>query len=101
PAAFGALVTALQRWGKLPLKDVIAPALELAKNGFPVSEGLRNQHKYGIAPMEERFRREWPGSAALYLPLPQVGQIIKNQALAKVFDLVASSKDPIKTFYQG
>ena len=43
--------------------DVIAPALELAKNGFPVSEGLRNQHKYGIAPMRERFLREWPGSA--------------------------------------
>jgi gamma-glutamyltranspeptidase/glutathione hydrolase len=101
PAAFGALVTALQRWGKLPLRDVIAPALQLAKNGFPVSEGLRNQHKYGIGPMQERFAREWPGSAALYLPLPEVGQILRNEALANVFDLVSRSANPIKAFYEG
>ena len=68
PAAFGALLTVLERWGTMSLREVIAPAIELAKNGFPVSEGLRNQHKYGIAPMQERFRKEWPGSAKLYLP---------------------------------
>ncbi|MBM3384542.1 MAG: hypothetical protein FJY40_05340, partial [Betaproteobacteria bacterium] len=45
PAAFGALLTALTRWGTMSLRDLVAPALELAKHGFPVSEGLRNQHK--------------------------------------------------------
>jgi len=68
PAAFGALLTALTRWGTMPLREVIAPAIELAREGFPVSEGLRKQHKYGIEAMQERFRRDWPGSAALYLP---------------------------------
>jgi gamma-glutamyltranspeptidase/glutathione hydrolase len=101
PAAFGALVTALQKWGTMPLRDVIAPALELAKNGFPVSEGLRNQHKFGIVPMRERFAAEWPGSAKLYLPAPEVGALLRNPALARTFDYLAVAKDPLAAFYQG
>ena len=37
PAGIEALV---HRFGKLPLRDVIAPALRLAERGFPVSEAL-------------------------------------------------------------
>lgn len=104
PAAFGALVTSLQRWGSMPLKDVIAPALGLAKNGFPVSEGLRNQHKYGIAPMQARFEAEWPASAKLYLPggrVPEVGALMRNDALARTFGFLANAKDPLAAFYEG
>jgi gamma-glutamyltranspeptidase/glutathione hydrolase len=88
----------------MPFREVVAPALELAKNGFPVSEGLRNQHKYGIAPMEQRFCSEWPGSAALYLPggkVPEVGQVLRNPALAQAFDYLANATDPMEAFYKG
>ena len=101
PAAFGALVTALQKWGTLPFAEVIAPAIDLARNGFPVSEGLRNQHKYGIAPMRERFAAEWPGSAQLYLPVPEVGALLRNPALARSFEYLARAKDPLAAFYRG
>ncbi len=104
PAAFGALVTALQRWGRMPLSAVIAPAIKLAQDGFPVSEGLRNQHKYGIAPMQERLKSEWPGSAQLYLPggrAPEVGVLLRNPALARTFEYLAAAKDPLEAFYQG
>ncbi|TAK43547.1 MAG: gamma-glutamyltransferase family protein [Betaproteobacteria bacterium] len=104
PATFGALVTALQRWGTLPFAAVVAPALELAKNGFPVSEGLRNQHRFGIAAMRPRFEAEWPGSAQLYLPggrVPEVGERFRNEALARTFDYLARAKDPLEAFYQG
>lgn len=104
PAAFGALVTALRRWGTMPLSEAIAPALDLAKNGFPVSEGLRNQHKYGIAAMQPRFEAEWPGSAKLYLPggrVPEVGEQFRNEALARTFDCLARAKDPLEAFYRG
>jgi gamma-glutamyltranspeptidase/glutathione hydrolase len=104
PAAFGALVTALERWGTMPLRDVIAPAIHLAKNGFPVSEGLRNQHKYGIAPMQARFEAEWPGSAKLYLPggrVPGVGDLLKNDSLARTFEFLAGAKNPLQAFYEG
>jgi len=101
PAAFGALVTALQRWGTMPLGEVIAPAMHLAKEGFPVSEGLRNQHKYGIAPMQARFKAEWPGSAMLYLPVPEVGARLRNPALARSFEYLAAARDPLEAFYKG
>ena len=101
PAAFGALLTALQNWGTMPFTEVIAPALELARQGFPVSEGLRNQHKYGIAPMQKRFAAEWPGSAQLYLPVPEVGARFRNPALARTFAYLAAAKDPLAAFYQG
>src|SRR5262249_43509678 len=101
PAAFGALIFSLERWGTLPLKDVIAPALALAKSGFPVSEGLRNQHKFGIAAMEKRFKAEWPGSAKLYLPLPEVGGLMRNAALGRTFEYLGRAKNPLRAFYQG
>ncbi|MGH8675457.1 MAG: gamma-glutamyltransferase family protein, partial [Burkholderiales bacterium] len=104
PAAFGALLTALRRWGTMPLKDVVAPAIALARNGFPVSDGLRKQHKYGIEPMQRRFREEWPGSARLYLPggrVPEVGERLRNEALARTFDYLARADDPLKAFYEG
>jgi gamma-glutamyltranspeptidase / glutathione hydrolase len=101
PAAFGALVTALSRWGTLPLVEVLAPAIDLARNGFAVSEGLRNQHKYGIAPMEKRFAAEWRGSAQLYLPVPEVGALMRNPALARTFEYLAAANDPLRAFYQG
>ena len=104
PAAFGALVTTLKRWGTMPLREVIAPAMRLAKEGFPVSEGLRNQHKYGIVPMRERFLAAWPGSAKLYLPggrAPEVGDMFRNPALARTFEYLAAAKDPLEAFYKG
>src|SRR5713226_5778762 len=55
PAAFGALVTALSRFGSLPLSEVIAPAIELARNGFPVSQGLVHQEKYGLTSLSDKF----------------------------------------------
>ena len=104
PAAFGALATALQKWGTMPLSEVIAPAIRLAKEGFPVSEGLRNQHKYGIGPMRVRFEAEWPGSAQLYLPggrVPEVGERFRNPALARTYEYLAAAKDPLAAFYRG
>jgi gamma-glutamyltranspeptidase/glutathione hydrolase len=104
PAAFGALVTALQKWGTMPLSAVIAPAIRFAKEGFPLSEGLRNQHKYGIVPMRPRFEAEWPGSAQLYLPggrAPEVGERFRNPALSRVLEYLAAEKDPLAAFYKG
>jgi len=103
-AAFGAFVTALERWGTMPLKEVIAPAMALARNGFPVSDGLLKQHKYGIEAMQKRFREEWPASARLYLPgnrVPDVGSLFRNDALARTFDYLANAKDPLEAFYKG
>jgi len=104
PAALSALLAALGRWGTMPFREVVAPAIALARNGFPVSEGLVRQHKYGVAALEARFRRDWPASAALYLPggaVPEVGTLLRNEALARTYDYLASARDPHAAFYRG
>ena len=104
PAAFSALLTVLARWGTMRFAEVVAPAIALAKQGFPVSAGLRDQHKYGLSVLEPKFRAEWPGSAGVYLPrgrVPEVGQLLKNEALARTYDYLSCANDPLEAFYKG
>jgi gamma-glutamyltranspeptidase/glutathione hydrolase len=102
PAAFGALATALERFGTMPLREVIAPAIELAKNGFPVSQGLVNQEKYGLRDLAQKLSA-WPGSKRIYFSagVPQVGSLLRNEPLARVYDYLARAKDPQAAFYRG
>ena len=89
PAALGALVTVLARFGRLTFTEVVEPALDYARNGFPVHAGLYGQERYGIRDLEEKFRSNWPGSAQVYLPqgmLPEVGKVLVNPALADLLD---------------
>src|SRR5467141_2736602 len=102
PAAFGALLTALQRYGTMPLREAIAPAIELARNGFPASQGLVNQEKYGLRYLSDKFE-SWPGSQRIYLSegVPEVGSILKNESLARTYEYLANAKDPHEAFYKG
>jgi gamma-glutamyltranspeptidase/glutathione hydrolase len=102
PATFDALLTALERYGTMPLREAIAPALALARHGFPVSQGLVNQEKYGLKHLVEKFRA-WPGSRDVYLPkgVPEVGSLLKNEPLARTFEYLAAEKDPRAAFYKG
>jgi gamma-glutamyltranspeptidase/glutathione hydrolase len=104
PAAFSALIAALRKWGRMSLRDVSAPARELAARGFPVSAGLRQQHKFGLVDVRDKFLSQWPGSAKLYLPgarVPEVGELMRNEALARTLDYLANAKDPHEAFYRG
>jgi gamma-glutamyltranspeptidase/glutathione hydrolase len=91
PAAFDALITALDRFGTLTLGDVLQPALALASEGFPLHPGLRGPSDYllfSIWHHQQKFRDHWPTSAQLYLPqgrLPEVGEIFRNADLARTF----------------
>ncbi len=89
PAAFSALVTALARFGTMRFRDVVAPAIELAQRGFPVSIGLVNQERYGLKAIAAKLER-WPGSAKIYLPLPEPGSLLKNEPLARTYEYLAS-----------
>jgi gamma-glutamyltranspeptidase/glutathione hydrolase len=81
PGAFAAWIRLLRDWGTLPLADILAPAIGYAENGYPVV-GRIAETIGAIAPL---FRREWPSSAAVYLPQgepPQPGRLFRNRALA-------------------
>jgi len=90
PAALDAILTMLERWGSLPFEIVAEPALRLARDGFPVHEGLFSMPNYGLADNARRFAETWPASAALYLTPdkmpPPVGAPLKNSAQTALLD---------------
>jgi gamma-glutamyltranspeptidase/glutathione hydrolase len=85
PSQVSNWLTALMRFGTMPLKTVLAPALDLARSGFAMYHGLRRC----IAANQQRFREEWPGSAAVYLPggqVPEWGDRFRNPRWARTFE---------------
>ncbi len=95
PAALGALVTVLARFGQLTFAEVVTPALNYARKGFPVHTGLYGQERFGIRDLEEKFRNHWSGSAKIYLPhgmVAEVGQVIANPALADLLDYLKTEE---------
>ena len=95
PAALGALVTVLARFGQLTFAEVVTPALNYARKGFPVHTGLYGQERFGIRDLEEKFRNHWSGSAKIYLPhgmIAKVGQVIANPALADLLDYLKTEE---------
>lgn len=82
PAAADAWLTALARYGRLTLADVLAPAIELC-DGFPVFPRLA----HAIALWEARIR-EWPSTASVFLPddrPPTAGDILVQRELGDLF----------------
>ncbi len=84
PAAFDAWMRLLLDHGTMPLGDILAPAIGYAENGYPAVARIGET----IAVMAEMFRREWPSSAAVYLPNgapPAPGRLFRNRALAQTY----------------
>ncbi|HHY46227.1 MAG TPA: gamma-glutamyltransferase family protein [Firmicutes bacterium] len=82
PAVVDAVVTLLDKWGTMSFTEVAADAIHYAEDGFPMYNSFRNN----IIRMEERFREEWPTSAAVFLPggrVPDFGEIFVQKDLAR------------------
>src|SRR5205085_1481853 len=67
----------LRDYGTMPLDEILGPAIGYAENGYPAV------HQIGmtVAAVAELFRREWPSSAAIYLPTgapPEPGRLFRN-----------------------
>lgn len=77
PAVVGTWAEALARFGTMTFAQVLQPALELAEEGFPMYPDLHDQ----LVAQADRYRREYPGTAKLYLPgsqPPAVGELFSN-----------------------
>ena len=85
------------RFGKLPLNDDLAPAIYLAKNGFPVSEmNAQSWAAFGRVVAKE------PGFANVFLPggkAPVEGEVFENPDLARTLERVANQG--ADGFYRG
>jgi gamma-glutamyltranspeptidase / glutathione hydrolase len=85
------------RFGKLPLAEVLAPAIRIAREGFPVTEVIA----LGWAE-SAKDRRDFPGFAETFLvdgEAPRHGEIFRNAALANTLEQIAAGGRD--AFYRG
>src|SRR5258706_2021051 len=76
PGTPGGVITMVAEYGKLSLKDVLGPAIEMA-DGYPIEAQLVN-----TVEREKNRIRQWPYSNALFLTNLQPGEIFKQPDLA-------------------
>ena len=86
-----------QKFGKLPWKDIFAPAIYYAKNGYPVTEIIHETWHERAAKLaaDANARR-------VYLPngvSPKLGEIFRNPELAAAMELIANQGP--SAFYKG
>ena len=97
PGCVDGWFTLHERFGKLPMKDVLAPAARYAREGFPVSELIAYYWGRG-----GDFLKDYPGFADTFLPngrAPAKGEIFCNPALAQTLEAVANGGRD--AFYRG
>jgi gamma-glutamyltranspeptidase/glutathione hydrolase len=86
-----------KKFGKLPMKTVLAPAVKYAEEGFPVTEVIAHYWEIG-----GRRLKDEPNFAATYLPggrAPSKGEIFRNPDLARTYRILAEKGRD--AFYRG
>jgi gamma-glutamyltranspeptidase/glutathione hydrolase len=85
PGAFDAWMLMLRDHGRLPLRDILEPAIHYARHGHPVLPRVAAT----IAGLADFFRAEWPTSFETWLPggaAPVARSLFRNPALADTWD---------------
>lgn len=86
------------KFGKLPMKDILHPAIEYAENGFPVSELIA----YYLGRSVPFLGKKYPNVTETYAPngvVPQKGDVFKNPFLASTLRKIAQGGRD--AFYKG
>jgi gamma-glutamyltranspeptidase/glutathione hydrolase len=84
-------------FGRLPVKDILQPAINYARDGFPVTEVIA----YYLALGTERLK-EYPNIKEVYMPggkAPAKGEIFKNPLLAATLEKIV--RGGRNEFYRG
>ena len=97
PGAVGGAAYAVKTYGTKPLADVLAPAIEIADGGFPISEALAD----GIQSARAKIAK-YPSTTKIYFkdgkPLA-MGDIVRNPDLARTLRAIAAEGPDV--FYKG
>ena len=94
PAAF---VHLAERYGQLPLPVSLAPAIRIAREGFPVYERMARGYEQRREVMER-----YPGTREVFLAdgsPPRVGEVFRQPDLARTLELLAERG--FDGFYRG
>ena len=93
----------LRRFGRKTFKDVLAPAIDYAENGFPISQRIGNDwHLPNALPLQRCCTEPDPDSVKTWYidgKLPVAGQIYRNRDLARTLRLLQEGGRD--AFYKG
>ena len=97
PGAVGGAAYAVKTYGTKPLADILAPAIEIADGGFPVSEALASS----IQSARTKIAK-YPSTTKIWFrdgkPLA-MGDIVRNPDLARTLRAIAAQGPD--AFYRG
>jgi len=86
-----------RKFGRLPMAQILAPAIDYAEKGFPVTQVIAHYWEKGCRRLEDQ-----PNFATTFMPggrAPGEGAIFTNPALARTYRTLArGGRD---TFYRG
>jgi len=85
------------KFGRLPMKKILAPAIRYARDGFPVSELIAYYWSLSVP-----TRESMPGFRETFMPngrAPRKGEIFRNPGLAGTYEKIA--KGGRDAFYKG
>ena len=97
PGLPAALVELAQRFGRLPLKDSLTPAIRLARDGVAIDRVYRERASWRLAAL-----RDDPESARLFLDqgeIPEEFSLLRQPELARTLQLLA--REGHAGFYAG
>ncbi len=97
PGTPAALVQLAEHYGRLPLRQTLAPAMRLAEQGFKVTSRYHRLIAYRAETL-----RQYPSSAGIFLQdgmPPQIGYLIRQEELAGTINAIA--EHGLDGFYSG
>jgi len=103
PGAPGAWAELSQKFGKLPLIEALAPAINYAQNGYPISPTLGKYWARAYEIYKNRFTGDeyagWFKTFAKKNNAPQIGEIWNSLAHAKTLQEIGETN--AESFYRG
>ena len=107
PGAVDGWFTLHERFGRLPMSEVLAPAIAYAEDGFPVSKTIAHYWARNMRILEQRHANgqieELANARATYYTpdgtAPVEGEIFRNRDLARTYRLLAEGGRD--AYYEG
>ena len=103
PGAPGAWAELSKKFGKLPFKEVLEPAITYAREGYPVSPTLSKYWKKAYRTYKEKLTDKvfdgWFQTFAPHGRAPEVGEVWSSEDHARTLEEIAESH--AESFYRG
>lgn len=97
PGAPAAWVHLAENYGSMPLSELLAPAIRLAEEGFPVDQKYQT-----LLNFRAHIMLQWPETAAIFMDgedIPELGFMVRQPDLARTLSALAG--EGFDGFYRG